>query len=217
LPDIFVASILYRSSNDWTVWLRKHSFIQPLVAAGGDALKTPAAIGDMKSSELPEPVESGSSVIILGPNRLVGDNERIKVVGISPNSVTLEYKPDAAIVAQKRFNNREEVMPRLQRFKNRVANQEISYDSASNLFQVTLRANQTFSINMMRVIEGRATSKAPPKAVAQSQPTDVQGGAAAQDEDFKFTNVSSPEADAANKLINETNKMQQYLPTNQMK
>lgn len=216
LPDLYVASMVYRSPADWTVWVRKHLF-QPLKAVNPDQ------VVDTGEQEV---ISSGAVLVVLTAGSPSGDTNRMQVSGISKDAVTLKYRPDAGNIAYKRFQNKEKETRRLKQFVNRISDNVIRYDEARNEFTVELKTNQTFSLNMMRVIEGRTLSGHAPNLLAAGSSTEAVAApdevpsanvADESDDGFEFVSGSSIEAKAANKLIGDLQKMQKFLPTNQMK
>lgn len=224
LPDVYISSIVYRSQKDWTVWLRKHVF-EPVSISPAASTDATQALLAPKLGEVEVDIEAeniASELIVFTAANPRGDFDRMQIVDITKDQVTLKYKPDAGAIAQKRYQTSDQITPRLKRFMNRVSSSAVAYDEANNIFTVVLKANQTFSLNMMRVIEGRTVAKttiaskalaAEEAANAAAQKSEGEG----DDVDMTFANGDSLEAKAANKLLNDLQKVQKFLPTNQMK
>ena len=214
LPDLYVSSIAYRSADDWTVWLRKELFKpidlnEVLAEEGGDSGGEQVASAVTDKSEL---TSAGSEVLVLTASRPTLDSGRVQIISVAKDRVVLKYIPSASASALKKFQNKDVLTPRAEKYVNRISSNAFSYAPEANEFTVELRVNQTFSLNMMRVVEGRvAAKKMPSAAVAINEQSETSGGVPPQGDGI-LASGNSLEVQAANKLIGDMKKIQRFVP-----
>jgi hypothetical protein len=214
LPDLYVSSIVYRSANDWTVWVRKESYTpidlnQILDIDKGETDGN--GVASLTTDE-PELISAGSEVFVLSASRPIADVGRMKITLVENDRVRLKYTPTASASALKKFQNKDVLTPRAQKYVNRISRDSFSYAPERNEFTTDMRVNQTFSLNMMRVVEGRTLAKKRPKAAIATN-----NAAQAVDEivpqgDGILKTSDSLEARAANQLIGDMKKIPRLLP-----
>ncbi len=219
LPDLYVSSIAYRSKDDWTVWLRKESYTpvdlnKVLKEQGGGSAAQPVSSG---MNDNPELLSAGSEVIVLTASRPVADAGRVQAVSVTKDHIVLKYMPSASATALQKYQNKDVLTPRAKKYANRISNNAFSYATDTNEFTVELRVNQTFSLNMMRVVEGRTTAKKPSAVVAKTDPSTISSGEVTPQGDGILASSDSLEVKAANKLIGDMKKIQEFLPINTLK
>jgi hypothetical protein len=157
LPDFYVSSMLYRAANDWVVWVNKINF------ASTEDIKRMAGVlsGEADSNAAAPQTPTAPQIRVntesfrLSSRNPTADEGRLEVASITPQHVTLAYRPIFAGAAVRRVTRKEEIRDEHKRFRNRLTAADIAYDRDSNLFTATLQTNQTLSLQMLRVLEGR--------------------------------------------------------------
>jgi hypothetical protein len=226
LPEFYLASLVYRSKGDWTIWLRVNRVAPAKKANKANQNKGSSRVeeifknvenvlGDNNSEAKEESPQDGgfNKGISISSDQPINEELQLRVEAISQDSVTLAYEPKELAAALGRYQNRENASARTWQFRNRlVTGEEITYDATSKEFVATIRMNQTFSPDLMRIVEGKTFSQPRPVSAAASQSgVDNASGASSASSSANMPAVDSDRA-LADKLINQVKTMQQFIP-----
>lgn len=229
-PDFYVSTIVYHSEKNWAVWVRVNDIKPRGEANKPKAEETEKKVGDFKVVELdgtPKKIEPQAPRLIPRLDqpsepaetvRLTAatpqDNESgLTVEAITPGAVTLSYQPTRVQHMVERLSTKGTDSDRLELFNSRfVKDREVMYNKDGGRFTAVLQPNQTFSTDMMRIVEGRTVApyiKAPRNILAENNRAAEQRRMPAPDDPIKLHSI---EADLTNELIKNVNQLRTMSP-----
>ncbi len=160
------------------------TLVQPVIV---EKISEPATYPVFYLSSIVYRAPEDWSIWISGHKLTSEKNETdVKVVAVSPDSVTLTWKPTyTQAIGQRKTENKFAASDDV---KNKLAQaQRVSYDDKSGTVTFSLRQNQSFSVGYFKLFEGYMESPTLPAIVASNDPV----GDAADDGEISAVSPNS--------------------------
>lgn len=204
LPDFYLSSILYRSPEDWSVWLRTHNVTLPET---DDELSRELGLDRPGEEDIPR-------ALVLTAQQPQDAITSLRVLAITENTVTLAWKPVSVFGAFSRFKAKDEASERKAGIRNRlVRDQSVVFDQESGEFIATLSANQTFSLDMMQIVEGRYKTISEREAASRARREEAQQQRSARSRnDPRRASGQSVERQISDELLGNIRQLQNLMP-----
>lgn len=203
LPEFYLATLMFKNLGDWSAWIQpKNVTLETLYIPEEDR----------------EEITEVPRRIVLTSNDPVNELFGLSVTVLSEQEMIVTWKPKSVSAAFNRWRKKAELLEEFSVIKNRlVPGGEVTFDADKREFSARIRPNQTLSLDVMQIVEGRFNgAQILRQASSEEQPQQIPGGA--------NINVNAPSLNAvpnrpqsmerniSNELLGNIRQLQQFIP-----
>lgn len=220
LPEFYLSSIMYRSANDWTIWLEP--FHLPPIPQESETENSSrrGSVALSKPAELPKGtlVADNGTIrrIVLSSKQREFKYAALAVESASEDAIVLSWRPENTMAALGRYKKREDRDALDKKILSRLNPQEIELNAESGVFTAQLRPNQTLSMDMMQIVEGRYRTKPEVESTTASNALGGGFGAPPMNNPGRASGMSRPpqsiERNISNQLLDNIRQIQRIVP-----
>ena len=160
LPDFFVSSIVYRNPSDWAVWINKEKLTSRAPESAQQKIKIQniseyEVTFSWKPAELPSAFKRYRELVVNPLEQQEASEEEAQV----PEGAVQEAAEEQSEEKADDANTEDETaavrqVAKKESFHREAQSASMHFDEKDTQFIVTMRPNQTFAADVMRLFEG---------------------------------------------------------------